>query len=552
MSPRRSPRSYAVPVVLAATLAVTAACASPNAFGPSGPAVVRVAASTPTTGTATGDVDSVTWYGDYRPVVSLDPLKLSDYPEETVIPNLCEPLFRAAPDYTLSPGLAAAYTVVDPLHVDLTIRTGVKFSDGKPMTADDVVFSLNRNLDPQVASNYSYLFTRVKSITATGTHTVRIDFTEPDTTFKTALGVLAGAVVEKTFTQQAGQDFGSPQTGVRCTGPFTLGSYDGTSKLVLNSNENYWDPAHRAHAKTFTFVFPTDPSALATGLSSGAIDGGFDIPGGLIAQLSSASNGKLYLGQEGSTPINVDIVLAKAGGTLGDPRVRQALSMALDRKAIGEKLFQGAADALYKPTGPGFWGQHAGDYSPAYQSYEKPTDVAGAKKLVQAAGAGGKSFSFGYPTGDPQSVQLATVLKQTAESIGLAANIVGLPSQQYGALFNDPSARKPYDAFLTKSYIELPEPLLMDKFYGAPEGAGNFSGYADKTVTDNLDQATLTADPAARAKLVLTAEAQLAKDLPLIPVVQPRAVVFLNSRLTGATLTFSYTTTAWAAAIGGN
>lgn len=550
MSPRRSPRSYAVPLLLTAALA-TAACASPNASGPSGPAVVRVAASTPTTGTATGDVDSVTWYGDYRPVVSLDPLKLSDYPEETAIPNLCEPLFRAAPDYTLSSGLATGYTVVDPLRVDLSIRAGVKFSDGRPMTADDVAFSLNRNLDPQVGSNYAYLFTRVKSMTATDDHTVRIDFAEPDTTFKTALGTLAGAVVEMDFTQKAGQSFGSPQTGVRCTGPFTFGSYDGTSKLVLDRNESYWDTAHRAHAKTFTFVYPTDPSALATGLSSGAIDGGFEIPGGLIAQLSSASNGKLYLGQEGSTPINIDLVLSKTGGTLGDPRVRQALSLALDRKAIAEKLYQGAADPLYKPTGPGFWGTNAADYGSAYQPYERPADVAGAKKLVQAAGAGGKSFSFGYPTGDPQSVQLATVLKQTAESIGLNANIVGLPSQQYGALFNDPNARKPYDAFLTKSYIELPEPLLMDKFYGAPDGAGNFSSYNDKTVTDSLNEAMLTADPAARAKLVLTAETQLAEDLPMIPVVQPRAVVFLNSRLTGATLSFSYTTTAWAAAIGG-
>ncbi len=83
-----------------------------------------------------------------------------------------------------------------------------------------------------------------------------------------------------------------------CTGPFKFTSYDGTSKLVLTKNEKYWDQDNAAHASTFTFVYPADPSALANGLTSGKIDGGLTLPSNLAAPLQNAANGKLYVGQE--------------------------------------------------------------------------------------------------------------------------------------------------------------------------------------------------------------------------------------------------------------
>ncbi len=104
---------------------------------------------------------------------------------------------------------------------------------------------------------------------------------------------------------------------------------------------------------------------------------------------------------------------------------------------------------------------------------------------------------------------------------------------------------------LTKNYIELPEPAILDQLVAVPYGTMDFSGYDDPSVTASLQQADATEDTAARAKLVLAAEDTMATGLPAIPVVQPRAVVFENDALTGATLTFSYMSSPWAAAIGG-
>ena len=549
---RRLGRAALAAGLCAVAVAGVAACGSSGGGGATtGGAVGSIASNQVSTPTGTKDVASVTWYGDYRPLYSLDPIKLADYPEETVIPNICEPLLRVAPTYAISPGLASAYTFTNPTTLKLTIRSGVKFSDGTPMTADDVAYSLNRNMDPKLASTYAYLFSTVRSITATNATTVTVTFTRPTPLFISTLATLAGAVVEKAFTEKAGQAFGSPSKGVVCTGPFELTSYDGSSKLVLTRNDNYWDTAHKAHAKTFTFVYTSDPSALANALKSGDIEGGYNIPSNLLTELKSTTTGKVLVGGIGSTPVNIDVLMSKSSGVSADPRVRQAISMVLDRSAIAKTIFNGTADPLYDVSGPGVWGYAKTMYASSYKAYVTKPDVSAAKKLVEQAGAAGKTMTFGYPSGDPQSVQLATVIQQEAAQIGLKIKIVGLPNQQYGSLFSDASARQPYDMFLTKNYVELPEPYSMDVLYGASNGANNFSGYKNANVDALLTKASQQSDGNARAKLVIQAEVQLAKDLPSIPVVQPRAVVFQSSKITGATLTFSYMVSPWAAAIGG-
>jgi len=531
-------------------LALTACSGSGSSPTPSGSAIATISASQVSTGTARGDVDAVTWSGDYRPLLNLDPLKIADYPEETAIPNLCEPLLRVGDDYKLFPGLAQSYAFTNPTTLVLKLRQDVKFSDGQPMTSADVAYSLNRNLDPKVASNYAFTFTKVKAITATDASTVTITFTQPAPTFVTALGTLAGAVVEKKFAQAKGQAFGSPDTGVVCTGPFKFTSYDGSTKLVLTRNDGYWDTARKAHAKTFTFVYAVDNSALVNGLTSGQIDGAFNVPSSLLDQLGSATTGKAYVGGEGSTPVNLDLLMSKDTGPGADVRVRQALSMVIDREAIAKTVLKGAADPLYQVVGPGLWGYGEQAFRAAYQQHVRKPDVAAAKALVRQAGAAGATLVLGYPTGNPQLVQLATVLQQEAAEIGITLKLNGLPNQQYGSLFSDPGARKPLDLFITLNYTELPEPLVMDQLIGTKTGATNFSGYANPEVQRLLDQAAQSADPAARAKLIIEAQNQLATDLPSIPIAQPRAIVYQNNRLTGAPLTFAYMTSPWAAAIG--
>jgi peptide/nickel transport system substrate-binding protein len=180
----------------------------------------------------------------------------------------------------------------------------------------------------------------------------------------------------------------------------------------------------------------------------------------------------------------------------------------------------------------------------------QPPPVAAAAKLVQQAGATGKPISIGYAADSPGQAQLAEVLQQTGDSIGLKVKIVGLPDQQYGNLFIDPKARAAYDSFLTINYLEYPEAADMYTSYATQGGLQNFNGYSNPTVQAELLKAQGTADVRQRAEDVVAAQAVIARDLPWIPIVAQRALLFQNKAVTGAPLTFSYMDNAWAASVG--
>ncbi|RAG86618.1 hypothetical protein DN069_05565 [Streptacidiphilus pinicola] len=506
-----------------------------------------------TTAPGTKPLSDLTWSGDYRAPYSEDPVKTADYPEETILGNVCEPLIRVAADYSLHPGIAASWKQPDPTHVVVELDPRATFADGKPVTTDDVVYSVTRNLDPNVASNYADSYNDLGGVKATGPHEVTFTLTKPDYIFDRQLGILGAAVVEKAFAVKAGQNFGNANVGVMCTGPYTIASFDGTNQMVLKKNAHYWDPSHAGKADTVTFKFLADPSALANALSSGALQGAFNLNASVIPQLGKSAAGKLYIGGAGSTTQNIDLVVSTFTGGLGDARTRQALSMALDRVGIAKTLAGGAADPLYAVAGPGFWqgGPAAATFQAAYaQLAAKGVDIAGATKLVQAAGATGKQVSIAYPAGNPSQSQLAAVIQQTGQQIGLKMKIVGLPDQQYGNLFTDPKARSAYDGFLTINYMEFPEAATMYESYGTKSGVQNFNGYANPEVQADLDAAQATNDPQARAQAVLKAQAILDKDLPWIPIIEPRALLFQSKDVTGAPLTFSYMDNAWVTAVG--
>ncbi|MFC1412538.1 ABC transporter substrate-binding protein [Streptacidiphilus sp. N1-12] len=525
-----------------------------------GSSAARTAKAAPTSNFSTTQVTtppgkalaSVTWSGDYRAPYSEDPLTTADYPEETILGNVCESLLRTGADYSLGPGLAKSWKQTDARHLVLDLDPRATFSDGKPVTTADVVYSLLRNQDPDVASNYADTYNDVSSIKATGAEQVTITFSKDDYLFVGLLGILGGSVVEKDFAEQAGHKFGTAETGVMCSGPYTIASFDGTNSMVLKRNPHYWDPSRAAKAGQITFKFIGDPSALANALTSGSLQGAFDLPSATLPQLRKATNGKLYVGAEGSTTQNIDLIVSKFTGGFADARVRRALSMAIDRQGIATTLFGGAADPLYAVAGPGFW-----ETSPARSAYEaaytglvKKPDTAAAAQLVKQAGATGKQVTIGYAAGIPTEVQLAQVLQQTGDAIGLKVKIVGLPDQQYGSLFIDPKARAAYDSFLTINYMEYPEAANMYISYATKGGAQNFNGYSNALVEDDLSKAQGSADLAKRAEYVLAAQAVIDQDLPWIPIVQPRALLFQNKAVTGAPLTFSYMDNAWAASVG--
>src|SRR6478672_10586961 len=156
----------------------------------------------------TKPVSSVTW-AVYRDVNSLDPIFAFDYPENTAVSLLCESLLRQSPDGAVGPGLATLSTP-SPTKYVLTLKSGVHFWDGNPVTPADVVYSLGRAQSSKLGGFYTQVFTRVKSITATGSNQVTITLNQPDYWLQGELASMPGIVIEQKFAEAQGKKYGTP------------------------------------------------------------------------------------------------------------------------------------------------------------------------------------------------------------------------------------------------------------------------------------------------------------------------------------------------------
>ena len=122
-----------------------------------------------------------------------------------------------------------------------TVRDGVTFWDGSPLTADDIVFSLQREMDPALGGFYGATFGRVESITATAPNEVTIALSQPDYFLEGELASTPGIIVSKAFVEAQGAAFGTSDGGTMCTGPFQFDSWSVGDRLTVTRYDDYWN-----------------------------------------------------------------------------------------------------------------------------------------------------------------------------------------------------------------------------------------------------------------------------------------------------------------------
>jgi peptide/nickel transport system substrate-binding protein len=164
----------------------------------------------------TKPVSSVVWAIN-RDVLSLDSIFAAGYPEYTADSLMCESLLRQAPDGSLQPGLATLASP-DPTTMVFTLRPGVKFWDGHPVTSADVVYSLDRAASPKLGGYYSGRLDRIASVTATSPTQVTVRLSQPDYWLEGELASMPGIIIEKSFAEKQGKNYGTPAGSIMCTG----------------------------------------------------------------------------------------------------------------------------------------------------------------------------------------------------------------------------------------------------------------------------------------------------------------------------------------------
>jgi peptide/nickel transport system substrate-binding protein len=317
------------------------------------------------------------------------------------------------------PELAKSWSVSgDGLTWTFDLETGVKFHDGRPMTAKDVVFSFRRLLDPAVGSPATSVlnFLEPDGITAVDDHTVTFKTPNVVADLPTVLAIKYGMIVPDGSTKE---DLKVKAMG---TGPFVQDVYSPTeTRRVFQRNKNYWrEGLPKAECLELSVI--TEEVTRLAAIKSGAAD--------LILSAGAASAGTLasdpMLKLEKSAPgTYLTISMWTDTPPFDDVRVRQALKAVIDRQLLVDTILLGNGtpgnDNPIPPTSPD-----------AYTAEVKKQDIEKAKQLLAEAGhASGLTVELNTGEGFPGMVALAQAYQQMAAQAGITVNIINNPADSY-------------------------------------------------------------------------------------------------------------------------
>ncbi|MBV1939044.1 ABC transporter substrate-binding protein [Streptomyces sp. BV286] len=533
---------------LAGTMTFTAACSGADTGSPTGNGAAVDASKlklTPTTAKATGAVASVNWLLADEPE-SLDLDTQGGTAGRTVLSNVCERLYQLQPDMSVRPSLVAKESRPDAKTLVLTLREGVTFHDGSPMTADDVLFSLRRHAEPEMEQSDE--FGNVDKMAKTADREITVTFKQPDALFTKALAGDAGLVYNAEQVEKAGDDFGTPGQGDACSGPYELSGWKSGDSITLTASDSYWGQKPLTRKVVFHWA---DDSAMVNALTTGAADGAYaDTPGG-----AAALRGKAGLEQHyGPSTATLALMPTERGG-LADPGIRRALSLALDRAGIAKSGYGGLAEPWATPVGSGSWGYEKATFAAAQKKLtEAPAtpdekDIATAKELVKKAGAAPDGPIVIGTDSTQGRLVIANAVRAALAKIGLEGQIKTLPSSAYQEAYGDKGARADFDVLVADWYISKSDPI---GFYdnALSDSSNNWVGFKSAGYDTKVEEALRTIDDRKRAALVVDIQRQFADAAVWIPVAQTPTVLTLSSKLTGPPASMAYLYSPWAAELG--
>jgi peptide/nickel transport system substrate-binding protein len=458
-------------------------------------------------------------------VTSMDPHFHNLTPNNNVANHVFEALVGKDARGQLKPALAESWRPIDDLTWEFRLRKGVKFHDGSDFTAADVAFSLDRV--PTVPNSPSPFTTYTKQITdkqIVDAHTIRLKTAAPYPLMPNDMSTIM-IVSSRAAKGAATEDFNSGKAAIG-TGPLRFVRWQKGNRVELARFDGYWG-AKSPWERVVLRVITSDPTRVASLLSNEvrAIE---NVPTADLARLSKQADLSLYRivshrimylhldSNRDSSPFVTD----KAGKPLAknplkDVRVRRALSKAINRQALVERVMEGAARSTGQLMPEGMFG-----YSPALKA--DAYDVEGARKLLAEAG---------YPDGFALTVhgpndryvnddQVAQAIAQMLSRIGIATRVESMPSAVYFTRAN----KLEFSLMLVgwaSDTGEASSPLkALLATYNNDKGMGqaNRGRYSNPKMDALLQQALATVDDGRREKLLQEATQVAMSDLGIIPL----------------------------------
>ncbi|HET7036932.1 MAG TPA: ABC transporter substrate-binding protein [Thermomicrobiaceae bacterium] len=422
----------------------------------------------------------------------------------------------------LAPSLAEKWdTSADGTTFTFHIRQGVKFSDGTPMTVDDIKYSLNRAKTQKGDGDWTFTLAQVKDIASPDANTIVITLNEPWAPFLADISMFNSSVISQAFAQKIGED----KLNEQCmgTGPFALKAWNKAQNIILVKNPNYWQQGLPLVDQITLNVVPDSNSRILQ-VKGGQVDGDIgqnDVPLSSVADLKAQSD--LQVINFVSTYVNfVDINCRNA--PLSDVKVRQALNYATDKESLIKTILYGQADVSnsFMPNGALYWNKDQTGY---------PYDINKAKDLVsQSSSPNGVNISMDIGSGNQLSQQIATALKSMWQPAGINLDI-----QQYEqAVATDRYRTNKFELRLTGWTNDIIDPDELVSYAITPETNQNYhTGWVNQQAIDLAHQGEAELDPEKRRQIYYQIQKIHMDDAPFVYLYVLPYIDVLNKKVQG-------------------
>ncbi len=456
---------------------------------------------------------------------------------DAVLNGISEGLFYYDKDSQIQPNLVESFDQPDETTYVYHIKDGVYFSTGDPLTADDVVFSLERQRNPENGGELSWMFENVVSIEKTGDLEVTVKLAEPDVTWHESLATTASLVVSEKYFNEHSENFGTAEGGIVGSGPYVLDSWEPGQEIVLVENQNYWNKENKqVDFKKVVLKYIADTSVSKLAIQQGEVDYVASLTpddAEELAKTEGISLHTIYPFSEQYLSFNC----SKA--PFDDVNFRKAISYAVDRKAIVESLFYGkyaevGTGLAYGPETVTVGREYWTEWFENLETYERDVDKA-KEYLEKSSSEPGVSVTLKYPAAKTTDESVALIVQQNLAEIGINVELVGISGSEHSTLRYGGSETRDYDILLTGWGSDYPDPVgvILPMFVSTNDipGGSNWFEFKSEKFDELIYESNHEFDIEKRAKLLQEASGILADEQPGAALYYPYHTFALSDKV---------------------
>lgn len=515
------------PFVLATALSALAFVFQPAAFAVTVPAGVTLAANQEMTRQVPTETES------------LDPAHVESWTGNTIALDLFEGLTRIDASGAIVPGVAQSWSRTGPNTWVFKLRHDARWSNGQPVTAADFIYAWQRVLDPKTGSRYTILVEFVKNakailagkaqaaslgVRAPDPYTLEVTTDVPAAFFPQLTAMPTMAPVNRATITKFGGDWTRPGNFVG-NGAYALTDWQPSNRLVATKSPTYWNASKVVISKITYLPIENDETAMRM-YQAGQFDYTYSIPSGIHAQVSKQFGSEL---KEGVQIATYYYSLNTADPVFKDKRVREALSMVIDRDLLTSRLTANGEVPLYGLIAKGTQG--AGLYTPEWANWPMAKRVETARNLLKAAGysdAKPLGFTLTYNTNDLHKKVALFTTSEWRTKLGVNVKLENIEYKVLLKQRHDGKVQASRDGW----FVDYNDAMSYFDLIRC-NGVQNDQAYCNPQVDALADQANQQLDDAKRTALLTQAFNLAMSDAPVVPLFQYSAARLVKSYVGG-------------------